>query len=161
MGQMFLKLEPDLEAVALARSWLETASRARLEGAELKRLVIGVRRLGSNEEAIRLVDDSLNRSPESQIRSSLLDIRARAKMDLSKKCMETARSPKTSPELRRKAWDQCRRYLDEAESDLLSALGSVVAPLDREYMEKSLEFLKSMKELARRPEGSFRRRRPK
>jgi len=158
MGQMFLKLEPDPDAVALARDWLATASRERLEGEELKRLVIGIRRLGSNEEAIRLVDDFMGRSPESRIRSSLLDIRARAKMDLAKKCMDTARSPKTSAQLRRKAWDRCRRYLDEAESDLFAALSSVVAPPDREYMEKSLDFLKSMKELARRPEGSIGRR---
>ncbi len=70
---------------------------------------------------------------------------------MAKKCIETARSPESSPNLRGKAWDRCREYLAQAEGDLRKALEYVKNQTDRDYIEKDLEFLSTMKAFAQRP----------
>jgi ATP-dependent DNA helicase RecG len=135
----------------VAAAWFEWAARASLDIGEVKRIAVSFRKLKRDEEAIRVIDNFLASGDAFSGSAALLDIRAKAKMDLAKKCMDTGRSRNTPQRLRGRAWQQARDYLSSAEKDLENALLKVENDLDREYFKKDLEFLKSMKSNAERP----------
>jgi len=145
------KVDGDHAVRNVAEEWLSHVSHAQLELAEVKRIALSYRKVGNDDEAIKLIDDFMGRSPAAAQHSSLLDIRGRARIDLAKRCIETARSSELSPTLRGKAWDRCREYLAQAESDLRKALEYVKNQTDKDYIEKDLEFLSTMKSFAQRP----------
>jgi hypothetical protein len=78
-------------------------------------------------------------------------MRARVKIDLAKKCMGTGQDYRVPKERQSKAWDLCRKYLEEAESDIARALEIESRPRDREFMEKDLEFVRMLRDQARKP----------
>lgn len=140
----------------LGSDWLNQVASHRLEAGEVKRVALALRKIGNDEKAVQVITRYLSASDHLDS-ASLFDIRARAKTDLAKKCMETGRSRQVSPEMKRKAWEQCRQYLDEAHQDLVRALEIVDDPREREFSEEALTFVQQMKKWAERPP---RRRRP-
>lgn len=151
IAQTILLDKSSSENKKLAEAWFAYASTARLEVGELKRVAVNYRKLGQDEEAIALIDKFIERFPGAGGHSSLLDIRARAKIDLAKKCIDTAKNPRTPPGLKAQAWEHTRSYLSSAEQDLLKALETANNHLDRDYIEKDLEFLRTMQQIATRP----------
>ncbi len=149
------------EIKATASAWLECATNADLAIGEVKRVAVSFRKLRRDEDAIRLIDKFLATGDSSSKSAALLDIRAKAKMDLAKKCMDTGRSAQTPNRLRGRAWQQARDYLADAEKDLVAALQTVTNDLDREYYRKDLEFLKMMRSSAERPHTPRGHRRPR
>ena len=149
---------PKLEHQQLGRRWLEHVSKRSLEGDEVKRVSQALRKLGKDEEAVQLISRYISaaRSPLA-VPAMLYDVRARAKIDLAKKCMDTGRDHRVLKERQAKAWDLCRTYLDEAEADILRALEIETRPREKEFYDKDLEFVRMMKEQVRKPahrEGS-------
>ncbi len=140
----------------LAKKLLEFAASGRVEESEVKRLALAVRKLGNDEQAIRLIDETLKRAPHLAHTSALFEIRAKAKMDLAKKCIDTARNPESSPRLKGRAWQQCREFLTDAEWDLQKALANG-SDADREYIDRDIAFLNRLKQISRKPE-KYRRR---
>lgn len=135
----------------VASKWLEHASLTSLEMTEVRRVAISFRKLKRDEEAIRIIDQFLSKSHPSAANAVLFDIRAKAKIDLAKRCTDTARGKDTPPRLRAVAWDGARKYLHEAERDLTTALEFVGNEIDREYIRKDLEFLNMMKSTVQKP----------
>ena len=151
LAQTVLLDKNSLENRKLAEEWLDYASTARLEVGEVQRVALNYRKLGQDQEAIALIDKFVERLPGAGTNASLLDIRARAKIDLAKKCIETAKNPRTSRDLKIRAWENTRSYLATAETDLMKALETVSNQNDREYILKDLEFLRTMKQFATKP----------
>ena len=152
LAQTVLLDKGNPENKKLAEAWLDYASTARLEVGEVKRVALNYRKLGQDQEAISIIDKFVERLPGAGTNASLLDIRARAKIDLAKKCIETAKNPKTSLGLKARAWENTRSYLSSAETDLVKALETVGNHTEREYILKDLDFLRTMKQFATKPQ---------
>lgn len=140
---------PDVKR--LAERFLKQATAGRIEESEVKRLALAIRKIGNNEQAVQFIDETLSRVPQLAANSSLLEIRARAKMDLAKSCMDTAKNGQTTPRLQARAWDQCRVYLSEAGIDLQEALEHNTSPFVRDFIENDLKFLDRLRAIAKKP----------
>lgn len=157
-----LTQSPQLEHQTIGRDWLEHVSKRSLESDDVRRVVVALRKLGKDEQAVQLISQYISRATSPlAIPAMLYDIRAKAKIDLAKRCMDTGRSPLILRDLRAKAWDRCRSYLDEAEADILRALEAQTHPNERDYYQKDLEFVRRMQEQARKPENRTTSRQPR
>ncbi len=152
LAQTILLDKSNQESKRLAEDWFDYVSSVRLEAGEVRRVALNYRKLGQDEEAIALIDKSIAMSQGIGDNASLLDIRAKAKIDLAKKCIDTAKNPRTLPGLKGRAWESARGYLSSAEGDLLKALETADNNLARDYIQKDLEFLRAMQQIARKPE---------
>lgn len=129
----------------MGRDWLEYLSKQRLEADEVKHVAQALRKLGKDEQSVQIISRYINATTSPlAVPATLYDTRARAKIDLAKKCMETGRNFRVDRERKAKAWALCRRYLDEAESDIIKALETETNPREREYYEKDLEFVRKL-----------------
>lgn len=147
-----LAQSPDSVHQQLGEVWLDHVSKRTLEADELKRVAVALRKLGKDEQVVQLISRYIKSavSPLS-VPAMLYDIRARAKIDLAKKCMDTGRDQRVQKERQARAWELCRTYLDNAEEDIVKALEIEERPREREYYEKDLEFVRMMKQQARKP----------
>lgn len=147
-----LAQSPHFEHQELGKKWLEDVSKRSLEMDEVKRVSLALRKLGKDEQAVQLISRfiSLTNSPLA-VPAVLFDIRARAKIDLAKKCMDTGRDHRIHKDRQARAWDLCRTYLSEAESDILKALDIETQAREREFYEKDLEFVRVMQQQAQKP----------
>lgn len=152
LAELLLQVKDDKDIAGLANAFLSQAMSERLEESEVKRVVLGYRKMKNDEKALELIESVIEQSPVLATSSSLRDLAARAKIDLAKKCVETGRNRSMRGDTRRKAWDLCRQYLNSAEKDLTTAIEHVKNDLDRDYIQRDLEFLNYMKQLARKPE---------
>jgi tetratricopeptide (TPR) repeat protein len=161
-----LRESADANDQLLAREWLGTVSKRRLEADEVKLAGLGLRKLGRNEDAVQLIGRFIAaQSSPLAVPAVLYDMRARAKIDLAKKCQDTGRDRRAQPVLRGRAWDQCRQYLEEAESDIMKAIQNEPNPREQEYYQKDLDFVRQIMEQSKKPDerqrDSFRARSPR
>lgn len=63
---------------------------------------------------------------------------------------------KFSLKIRVRAWEECRKYLKEAEIDLNIALQNARNPIERDYIVRDIEFLNKLKIKSQKP----KRRKP-
>lgn len=140
------------EFLKLADELLSFAISGQLEEKEIITIAINLRKIGNNEKAVEFLNDVIASHSNLKSNSTLRQQRARAKMDLAKKCMDTGRdTAKYINRIRARAWEQCREYLDEAEIDLNSALENVTNPIEKDYVLQDMEFLKKLKNASRKP----------
>jgi len=151
IAETITSIQDHPDAHKMANDLMSKAAVGRLEETEIKRIAINYRKLKDNEKAIAFINEAISRTPTLAVSATLLELKAKAKIDLAKKCMDTAKNPDTSSNLKRRAWEQSRSYLDEAEKDLNKALDSVNNETEKEYILRDLDFLKSMQQIARRP----------
>lgn len=83
--------------------------------------------------------------------STLLEKRATAKMDMAKKCINTARDYKSKPEIKAWAWEMCGELLEEAERDLNVELENAENPNELFFIEKNINFLNDLKQTSGKP----------
>lgn len=123
------------------------------EEKHIEKMVISMKKINQNEELIKFVDNVIKQNRSLANNIILLENRARAKIDLAKKCIDTGRNWKAckSAKIRGKAWENARKYLDEAERDLQHALEYATSSVDIEYIKKDLNFLAKMKKTAKKP----------
>lgn len=159
ISETLLGLQHDQDARRLAAELSLIASSRNLEAAELRRAVINLRKLHEDDKALELIESMFSRNPPFQRNASLLQLAGKARIDLAKKCIETAKDSSTRYELKVSAWKLCRSYLAEAERDFQSAL-EYATDLEREYIERDIEFLAHMQNVSKRPANSGRGRGP-
>lgn len=126
------------------------ATGASLEEKEIERAVIALNKLRKSEEVIDYVKRIFIEKPSLTSNIKLLENKARATMDMAKICIDTGKNYQTSPQMKAKAWERARVYLDDAERDLRKALNNANA-VDKESIKRDLEFLNRLKKLAQRP----------
>ncbi len=89
--------------------------------------------------------DVLITHPDLSDNSSLLQKRARTKIDLAKICEKSAADTNQNATSRAHAREQLRKYLNEAEKDLTDALEYTESPMERDWLRHDLRFLHDMK----------------
>lgn len=138
---------------SMSKEWMVEVSKRKLEAGETRRVALGLRKIGQDEDAVQLINRFASAQASAMaVPAFLFDIRARAKIDLAKKCMDSGRDRSLSPAIQARAWDQCRRYLDEAESDVLRAIENEPIAREREFYERDLEFLRQIRDASKKPE---------
>jgi predicted HTH transcriptional regulator len=150
-------IKDDDKLKEFANKLMKYAQSSALEEKQMERIAISMKKLGQNEELIEFVNNAISQNNSLSKNTILLENRARAKMDLAKKCIDTGRnSQEYNSIIRAKAWERARQYLNEAERDINNAMENVTSHIDEEYLKRDLEFLNKMKRIAHRP--TFRRR---
>jgi hypothetical protein len=148
---------PSREDLALARSLYLDASKGRFAEREVRQVAFGLSRAGDDSEAIRFLNAQMEEHPEFRDSASLLRIRGNAYIEQAKTCSQTGKRRGLPTQTRRRAWEDCRRFLKSGEQDLRRAVSLATDAGVIEGIEKSLEFIKQMKEIATPPD---RRQRP-
>lgn len=156
LAETLLSVTNSKDAKEFANSLLAQVSHSRVEENELRRIAIGIRKLGDDARAMRFIDEMMQKVPNLQNSAPLLEIRAKAKIQLAKRCMNSARKGRLSGKLRARAWDECRRFIDEADRDLQAALDNATGTMLRQYIEDDISFLQRMKDWAKKPSGYVR-----
>jgi len=141
----------------LAGDILSIALNGKIEESQIEKAVINLKKMGESEKVIRFIDEIMIKHPHFSSNSKLLEKRATSKMDLAKKCIDTARDSKSSPKTKVRAWDMCRQFLNDAEKDLKDALNYADAPNEKFFIEEhGIKFLEKMKEISKKPDQSKR-----
>ncbi len=152
LSETLLLNKDDQEINTLAQDLSLRALNDRMEASEVKRAVINLRKMKQDAKAIEVIESVFSRSPAMQKHAGLRDLAAKARMDLAKKCMETGRDKSRPPNIRGRAWELCREYLADANKDLQIGLQNVTSELDRDYMERDIEFLRHLEQISKKPE---------
>ncbi|MBP8791096.1 MAG: putative DNA binding domain-containing protein [Breznakibacter sp.] len=131
----------------IADRLMTSAQTLSLEEKQLERLVVSMKRLSQNEELIGFVNNAIEKNLTLSKNIILLENRAKAKMDLAKICLDTGRNTVKykNASIRSRALETAQRYLAEAERDLNAALENATSYVDRDHIEKDLDFLMKMK----------------
>lgn len=135
----------------LANRALSIALSGKVEEGQIVKAVISLKKIGEPEEVIKFVSDAMNRYPNLVNNTMLLEKRATSKMDLAKKCINTAKDHQSNPKTKARAWEMCRQLLDEVERDLLLAMENAENINEKSYIERDMEFLESMKKVSKKP----------
>jgi predicted HTH transcriptional regulator len=136
----------------LADRILLIALSGRIEERQIVKAVVQIKKTSKAEEVIQFINDVISQHPNLASNSALLEKRATARMDLAKKCINTARDRKSLPKTKTRAWNMCRQYLSDAEKDLNDALNYTDDPNEAFFIkENDIKFLEKMKETAKKP----------
>jgi len=154
IADVIAQIKDNDKVEAIATKLMNYAKSVSLEEKQLEKLVISMKRLGQNEELVEFVNKAIEKNLTLSKNIILLENRARSKMDLAKICIDTGRNSYKykNPTIRAKAWEAARKYLSEAERDLNTALENATSYVDKEYINKDLDFLLKMKIIAQRPD---------
>jgi predicted HTH transcriptional regulator len=135
----------------LADRILSTALSGEIEENQIVKAVVQLKKRGKAEDVIQFINDVITGRPDMAFNSALLEKRAASRMDLAKKCIETARDRKSSPKTKARARNMCRQYLFDAEKDLNDALNYTDDPNEAFFIrENDIKFLEKMKETAKK-----------
>lgn len=146
-----VRLAGHKDALTMGNDLMAKAMTGKLEEIDIRKIAIYYRRTVSNEKAIEFIDEAMQRLPKLAENASLLQLRGKSKIDLAKRCIDTARNHNTSLKMKGKAWDQCRAYLSDAENDLNKALDNATNETEKDYIYRDLEFLSTMQQIATKP----------
>ncbi|WP_116136892.1 ATP-binding protein [Trinickia diaoshuihuensis] len=150
LSETILSLGEDEESHKIAAALNSTATSRSLESNELRRAAVNLRKLKEDDKAIELIEEATKKNPALKRNAPLLQLTGKARIDLAKKCIEKARDRGTSRDMKSRAWELCRTYLSDAERDFHSAL-EFGNEIEREYIERDLEFLAHMQQVSKKP----------
>jgi predicted HTH transcriptional regulator len=139
------------DAIQFTSKALGVAISGKLEESQIVRAVISLKKVADAEEVVRFVNETMGQYPRLSTHPTLLEKRATSRMDLAKKCINTAKDRKSSPRTKARAWEICRDLLNQAENDLLLALEHAENPNERFFIEQDLAFLTNLKRISQKP----------
>lgn len=142
----------NVEARRLARQLVSMAAVGKFEVAEVRQLSVAMLDLGQDQEALSFLNRATEDRPEWRHHPGLLQLRGRALIQLTKRCSQNARDPALSSRLKARAWDECRRYLDEAAHALRTALEHGPDQIVREHVNADMDFLQTLRRIAEKPQ---------
>lgn len=122
-----------------ARRLYLAASQGYVEEREVRKLAQGLSRSGDDHAAVEFLDKQFRDHPEWRTTPSLLQVRGNAYIGMAKQCARTARSNQLLAQAKKRAWDDCRRFLAQARRDLELAL-TTDDPTLKEIVQKNLDF---------------------
>lgn len=153
LGELLVTMpEQDDRMRGYSKRLLALAAMGQFQEAEVRRLVIALRRTGESQEAIHYIDKMLSLHPAWRESHALLQLRAKSYIDLAKLCTQTAKNQEASFHFRSRSLEQCRRFLALANVDLDNALKYVTDPIQREWIKKDKNFLKTMQKVCAKPQ---------
>lgn len=145
---------PDFDA---ARNLYIHASKGLSDEREVRRVAYGLSRAGDDHGAVAFIDKQLGEHPEWRENAFLLQARGNSYIGMAKLCTRTARRDGLPPPAKRRAWEDGKRYLELALTDLENALITPDAFL-RQTVQKNIEFAEDMlrRVAVGRPQGGPR-----
>lgn len=152
LSETLLLNKDDPDIYKLAQELSIRSLNDRMEASEVKRAVINLRKMKQDDKALEVIKNVFSRTPSLKNNSGLRELAAKARMDLAKKCMETGRDKSRPPNIRARAWELCREYLSDSDKDLQIALQNVTSEIDRDYIERDIEFLRHLEQISKKPE---------
>ncbi len=146
-----IEKEKNHQYTNLANRALSIALSGKVEETQIVKAAINLKKVGEPEDVIKFVSDAFSKYPNLSQNATLLQKRATSKMDEAKKCINTAKDSKSNPKTKARAWEMCRSLLTEAERDLNLAFENSEHPIEKEYIERDIQFLEKMKIQSRKP----------
>lgn len=153
IAETLSSIPEDKEIAGFAERLLNKAIAGRLEEKQIIKVAYSLKKLGENEKVESFINDIIITHPNLSKNPSLLQQRARAKIDLAKICEQSAKDTNHNKNIRAKAWEQLRKYLNEAEKDLSHALEYTDSPIERDWLLRDLHFLQDMKKASQKPKS--------
>ncbi|MEA5402421.1 ATP-binding protein [Arcicella sp. DC2W] len=141
----------NIQYQAVANRALSVALSGKIEESQIIKAVVSLKKIGEPEDVVKFVSDAINKYPNLTNNTTLLEKRATSKMDLAKKCINTAKDHQSNPKTKARAWEMCRQLLDEAERDLLFAMNNAESLTEKSFIDKDIKFLESMKKVSKKP----------
>ena len=133
--------------LALARRIYWDAAQHRMSERQTRQAALGLSKADDDDKAVLLLDRAFAEQPEFRDNPSLLRIRGNAFIGLAKRCSQTGRGPFPT-ETRARAWEDCKRFLERAELDLSRARGLTTEPSVREGIQKNMDFVSYLRQIA-------------
>lgn len=125
------------------------ASKGLVDEREVRKVAYGLSKAGDDHAAVAFLDKQLNEHAEWRENPYLLQARGNSFIGMAKQCTKTARRDGLSPQAKKRAWDDCRRFLELALKDLENASRSSDAVL-RQTVLKNIEFAENLQRLSTR-----------
>ncbi len=147
---------PTDEDLAVARRLYLDASNGRFAEREIRQVALGLSRAGDDSAALKFLDRQFEEHPELKDNPWILRIRGNAFIGQAKHCTQTGKKRELPPQTKRRAWEDCRRFLRSAEQDLRRAVSLTNDGALIDAIQKNLGFVSQLKKIATPPE---RRRR--
>jgi hypothetical protein len=116
-----LKRSANREDFEMSRRLLMQASRGLMGEREVRKVAYGLSLTGDDHAAVAFLDKQFGDHPEWKDNPYLLQVRGNSYIGLAKQCTNTARMSNIPPQSKRRAWDDCRRFLEIALRDLEAA----------------------------------------
>lgn len=143
---------PSREDRALARRLYLDASKGRFAEREVRQVATGLSRAGDDSAAIEFLNRQMDEHPEFRDNPWLLRIRGNAYIGQAKTCSQTGKRKDLPAQTKKRAWEDCRRFLQAAEQDLRRATSLATDAAVIEGIQKHLEFVEQLKRIATPPE---------
>jgi predicted HTH transcriptional regulator len=140
-----------------ARQLYLHASKGLVTEREIRKVALGLSKAGDDAVAVAFLNQQFNVNPAWRENPFLLQSRGNSYIGLAKQCSRTAKNASLSPQTKRRASEDCRRYLDLARQDLERAARST-DPVLRQTVQVNLEFAERLRERLTRGVGGPARR---
>lgn len=132
------------------------ASKGLIGEREVRKVAYGLSKAGDDHAAVAFIDKQLVEHPEWKENPYLLQARGNSYIGMAKQCTRTARTHGLPPQSKKRAWDDCRRFLDMALRDLQTASVSPDAVL-RQTVQKNIAFAQGLRGSVTQGDGPPRR----
>ena len=143
---------PSREDFSLAKELYLQASKGRFNEREIQQVAVGLSRAGDDSAALEFLNAQFGLHPDLRDNPWLLRIRGNAFIGQAKQCSQTGKNRELPPQTKRRAWEDCRRFLRSAEQDLRRALALTKDSALSEGLLKNLAFVEQLKDIATPPE---------
>ena len=147
---------PSREDLSLARRLYLEASKGRIAEREVRQVAIGLSRSGDDSSVLKFLKTQMEEHADLKNNASILRIRGNAFIGQAKHCTQTGKRKDLPAQTKRRAWEDCRRFLGSAEHDLRRALSLTTDPAMIEGIQKDLDFVDHLRTIAAPPERRHR-----
>jgi hypothetical protein len=147
---------PSREDLSLARRLYLEASKGRIAEREVRQVAIGLSRSGDDSSVLKFLKTQMEEHADLKNNASILRIRGNAFIGQAKHCTQTGKRKDLPAQTKRRAWEDCRRFLGSAEQDLRRALSLTTDPAMIEGIQKDLDFVDHLRTIAAPPERRHR-----
>jgi hypothetical protein len=148
---------PSPDDILFARRLYLDASKGRFAEREVSQVALGLSRAGEDTAALHFIDSQIVEHPDLRENPWILRLRGNALIGLAKKCSQTGKNRALPYQTKSRAWNDCRRYIEQAEQDLRHAMSLTGDALLVEQIEGHLAFIKELKRIAAPPSQRFNR----
>jgi len=139
---------PSRDDLALARRLSLDASKGRFAEQEIRQVAVGLSRAGDDKAALTFLNAQFDEHPDLKDNPWILRIRGNTFIGLAKQCSLTGKRRNLPAQTKRRAWEDCRRFLKSAEQDLQRAISLTTDGGLIEGIQTNLNFVNHLKEIA-------------
>ena len=147
---------PSREDLSLAKRLYLEASNGRIAEREVRQVAVGLSRAGDDSDVLKFLETQMREHPDLRNNASILRIQGNAFIGQAKHCTQTGKRRDLPAQTKRRAWEDCIRFLASAEQDLRRAISLTTDPAMIEGIQKDLDFVEHLRKIAAPPERRHR-----